>query len=237
MRLLDRPRPDVDLAVLLEAAVPWERFGCRPRLEDQLAVLAGAVARLDRREGGVQVRVVAEPDGEAGDQPAAADAIQQRVLLGDLQRLARLPERPAEDGDRHVEARCLRGAGDRRGQQGRVGRNVVGGLAVLGHADTVEAGSRAVQQLRVSRQERLLHPPGLDELVRRGYHRAVLLLEALGYVAVWHLLKQADLHGRLQWCMPLRQVPPPLPADHSQRFNGKFLPEDFQPLWRRAEVY
>ena len=194
MRLLDRPRPDVHLAVLLEAAVPGEGPRLRPRLQDQLAVLAVALAGLDRGQGRVQVRVVAEPDREAGDQPAAADAVEQRVLLGDLQRLAGLAERAAEHGDRHVELLGPRGAGDGGGQQVRVGRDVVRGLAVLGHADPVEAGPRPVHQLGVGGEERFGHPRRLDDLVGRRHDGVVLVLEAFGHIPVRHLLEQADLH-------------------------------------------
>ena len=198
MRLLDRPRPQVHLPVLLEPAVPRERLGLGPRLEDQLAVLVVALAGLDRRDGAVLIGVVAEPDRKAGDQPPAGDVVEQRVLLGDLQRLARLAERAPEDGDRRVEAFRPRGVRHRRRHQVRVGRDVVRRLAVLGHAHAVEAGSGRMQQLGVPGLERFLHPLGLHQIeVRRGHHRAVAILEACGQVPIRHLLEHADLHPRL----------------------------------------
>src|SRR6185312_5198973 len=104
MGLLDRPRPEVHLTVFLKAAVPGKRLARRPRLEDQLAVLGIRLARLDRWDGAVLVGVIAQPHRKAGDEPPAGDAVKQRVLLGDLQRLARLAQRAPEDGEGHIEA-------------------------------------------------------------------------------------------------------------------------------------
>src|SRR5207244_11057952 len=65
MRLLERPRPRVDDAVLRELSVPGERLRRVPRLHHELVVLAVPAARLDRSDPLVDVGVVAEADGKA----------------------------------------------------------------------------------------------------------------------------------------------------------------------------
>jgi hypothetical protein len=87
--------------------------------------------------------------GISAGSAAATHAVKQRVVLGDLQRLAGLAERAPEDGDRDVEAFRMCGTGDRIGQQRRVTRRVVGGLRVLGHHDAVKPAPRPVHQFGV----------------------------------------------------------------------------------------
>ncbi len=160
-------------------------------------MLVVALAGLNRRDGAVLVGVVAEPHRKAGDEPPPGDAIEQRVLLGDLQRLSRFAQRASEDGEGHIKAFGLRGVGHRGRHQVGVRRDVIRRLTVLCHAHPVKAGSGRMQQLRVSGLERFLHPPRLHQIkVRRGHHRAVAILEASGQVPIWHLLEHTDLHPR-----------------------------------------
>jgi len=64
-------------------AVPRERFGLGPRPDDEFEVLVEPGAGLRRRDAVVEVGVVRQPDWEAAHQPAAADAVEHRLLLGD----------------------------------------------------------------------------------------------------------------------------------------------------------
>ena len=63
MRLLDRPRPQVDHAELIMLAVPGENLPRRPRLDDQRQRLAEALALLDRHDAVEIVASVGSPVG------------------------------------------------------------------------------------------------------------------------------------------------------------------------------
>src|SRR6516225_3957248 len=86
-RLLQWPRPDVDVAVLEELALPAERaVGRRHRLQDQVVRLPVATHQI----GWVAVRrgdLVGCALDEAHLQPAARQYVEPRHLLGDTHRV------------------------------------------------------------------------------------------------------------------------------------------------------
>src|SRR3712207_161267 len=96
MRLLDGTRPEVDLRQLVVPAVPGEELLRRPRLQHELDRLTPALALLDRGHAVADVRVAAEAQRQTCDEPAAADAVEHRVLLGD-------PDRGRGRGDGRAE--------------------------------------------------------------------------------------------------------------------------------------
>jgi len=151
---------------------------------------------LRGRDPVVDVRVVGQADGEPGDEPAVADRIQHRQLLGGAQRLAALAQRPAERQDPGGDAFGLGGVGDGSFQDVRVRGHVIGALAVLGDGDGVEAGSRRVHHLLQRAAERAVDLSGLGQLeVRGGDDRlGVAFLEVAGQVPVGDLLEVGDLH-------------------------------------------
>src|SRR6185437_10540580 len=71
MRLLDRPRPDINVAELRVFAVESERLGLGPGAQHELAALVIFIAQGRRRFAigidGVERRA----DGEAGDETSA----------------------------------------------------------------------------------------------------------------------------------------------------------------------
>src|SRR6516164_3770967 len=81
VRLLYRPWPDVDVALLVEAAVEGEGVGLGPRPQYQVVRLVITVAQHARvlaiGEAGVHRRA----DREAGDQPPARDAVDHREFF------------------------------------------------------------------------------------------------------------------------------------------------------------
>ena len=88
MRLLDRPRPDVDVAQLVVAAVESERLARRPGLDDQVMRLGVFLPGQGRDLAVAEVGVHRGADREAGHQPAAADAVEHGELLGHAHRRA-----------------------------------------------------------------------------------------------------------------------------------------------------
>jgi hypothetical protein len=150
---------------------------------------------FDRRHARVQVGVVAEADRETGDEPAPADAVEDRVLLGDPQRLPGLAERPPDDGERDVPAARGHLVGGHGGRQRRVRGHVVARLAVLGHDEAVEAQIRRGEHLVHAGREVLVHAAPVDEVQVRGHDdRLVAGLEVAGEMPIRILLERQHLH-------------------------------------------
>jgi hypothetical protein len=145
-RLLQRTRPDVHERVARVLPVPGERLARRPGLLEQLPALPVAQARLDRRDPADLVRVIAETHRHPRNQPPAAEGVQKRVLLRDLQRLPGLAERSTKHVDRRVKSLDLGGMGNDCRRQVRVRGDVVGGLAVLADRYPVKATAGRVEQ-------------------------------------------------------------------------------------------
>ncbi len=86
MRLLERLRPWVDVAQLVESSVERERPGPRPRLLDQIVRFVISGAHMGRRNSVAASGVHRRTDREACDQASTAQAIQQRKFLSDADR-------------------------------------------------------------------------------------------------------------------------------------------------------
>src|SRR5262245_63655237 len=82
MRLLDGARPEVHVGELRVLPVPREDLARLPGLEDEGEGLAVALAMLHGRDAVAEVHVHGAAQRQAGDEPAAADAVQHGVLLG-----------------------------------------------------------------------------------------------------------------------------------------------------------
>src|SRR6202035_2380251 len=109
--LLNRARPDVDVALLVEAAVERESVGRGPRLYHEVVRLVIALAQgrwvLTVGVAGVHRRTHWEP----GDQPPARDAVDHREFFGDPGRRVVERQRIAEHADRGVGGAAGQGAG------------------------------------------------------------------------------------------------------------------------------
>ena len=89
-------------------------------------------------------RVRRQAGGKAGDQPAAADAVEHGVFLGDARRRRRRRQGRAELDDGDVLAVGL--FRQHRAHQARIGHEAVDVLVMLVGAHAVKAGLRRVQQ-------------------------------------------------------------------------------------------
>ena len=106
MRLLPHPRPDIDVPVLKEFAVPIEVFVVGGhRLENEIVRLPEAVHQLGR----IAVRrgdLVGDALDKTHVEPAARNHVDGRQFLGGAQRIGPVPDRIAE----HQEPRLFGGA-------------------------------------------------------------------------------------------------------------------------------
>ena len=190
VRLLERPRPRVDVAELEVLAIPLEGAGLRPGLDDQVVRLVEAVARLGRveREG---VVLGADPAHEAGDDAPAGDDVEQRDLLGHPQRMVAQRDRVAEDGDLARRARD-----EQRGHHVRRGDVPVGGLVVLVDADPVEADALVLAELVEVAQVEVVPLDRVVVGVRDGDPaRGAALDPLLGHVRPGHQVEAEELHS------------------------------------------
>src|SRR5204862_4859996 len=86
MRLLDGPRPDVDIALLVEAAVERKGVLLGPGPHYEIVRLVVAFAQHARVLAIGETGVHWRPDRETGDQPPARDAVDHREFFGDTGR-------------------------------------------------------------------------------------------------------------------------------------------------------
>ena len=213
MRLvLDRPRPDVDVTLLVEAAIEGERVLLRPgalheimRLEialpQQARVLAVGIAGVHRRA-----------DGEARDQPSARDAVDHRELFGHACRRIVERERVAHHAERGVGGAPREGTGNevrRRHQPVAVGMMLV-------HADRVEADLGCVFELVHEVVVHVMRPARVEQ--RRmdvDPHRGMLLVEVVRKLRVRHQVKPHELH---------RVLPETRTAEVNERLPARKVP-------------
>ena len=202
MRLLHRPRPEVHIALLVEAAVERKSVLFGPGAHDQVVRLVVAVAQHARvlaiREAGVHWR----SDREAGDQPSARDAVDHREFFGDPG--WRVVER--QGVAHHAQRGIRRAARQRRGDQiGRRHQTVAVGV-VLVDTDRVEPAFRGEFELV---HKVVVHQMCAPRVEQRGMdvdpHRWMLLAEVVGKLGVRHQVKPHQLH----W--------PPLPRSAKSR--------------------
>jgi len=116
MRLLHRPRPDVDIALLVEAAVERKGVLFGPGPHYQVVRLVVPLAQHARVLAIGETGVHRRPDREPGDQPPARDAVDHREFLGNPGR--RVIER---QGVAHHAKRGVGGA-PRQGRGDQIGR-------------------------------------------------------------------------------------------------------------------
>ena len=98
VRLLQGPRPGVDVRQVEVLAVPGERAGLGPRLEDEIVRLPEAVARRARIDP-VGVVLVPRAADETGDDPPAGHHVEHRDLLGDTHRVPVQRQRVPDHAD------------------------------------------------------------------------------------------------------------------------------------------
>ena len=195
MRLLDRPRPEIDHAELIMLAVPGKDLARRPGLDDERQGLAIALALLDRDDAVGDGGVGRQPGGKAGDQPPAADAVEHRVFFGDAGRRRGRRQRRAELHDGDVLA--VGAFRQHRRHDARIGHEAVDVLMVLIGAQAVEAGLRGEQQFVERRVVILADFVGIGDVEpqRIDVGRFVALIEIRRQPPIGHQVEHADFHG------------------------------------------
>ena len=180
---LHRPRPDVHVALLVEAAVEGEGFLRRPSLHDEVVGFVVALAQLGRvlsvGVGGVHGRA----DWEAGDQAAAGDAVEHGELLGHPDGRVVERQRVAHHAERRILGAAGQGGGD---QVGRWHQPVAIGVMLVA-ANAVEAHLGGILQLV---HELVVHdvcPAGIEQAgIDINPHRFVLVAEVVRQFLVGH---------------------------------------------------
>ena len=193
MRLLDRPRPDVDVALLVEAAVEGEGLRLRPGPHHQLVRFQVALAQqagvLAEGVTGVHRRA----DRKPRDQPPAGDAVEHGEFLGDPGRRVVQRQRIAHHADRRVR----RAARYRRGDQIGRGHQAVAVGVMLVAAHRVEAAVGGELHLV---HEVVVHQVRALRVEQRGMDvdpdRSVLLGEVVRQLGVRHQVEPQQFHGR-----------------------------------------
>ena len=165
--LLDGAGPDRDRAVLVVAALPAERLGLRPGMDDEVQRFLEALPRLGRVDaiGHIFVRGSAQ---HAGDDAAASHRVQHRELFGDSDRI--------EDRDVGAEQGDLRiphPLSERTGHDHRVRGQGHGREVVLGDGDPVEADLVGELELLETELHRALGRFGRIGLSRNRPHATV----------------------------------------------------------------
>ena len=208
MRLLDRPRPQIDHRQLIVPAVPGEDLLRLPRFQHQLQRLAIAFALLDRDDGIRNGGVGRQSGRETGNQAPAADAVEHGIFFGDPRRRAGRRQSRAELDDGDVLR--LRRPRQHRAHQARIGHEAVDVLVMLVGAQPVDAEPRGVDEL-VQRPVVILGDflrIGDVEPDRIDISGFVALAEIRRQVAIGHQMEHADFHGRTPRS---RLRPPPEP--------------------------
>src|SRR5882672_9602610 len=135
MRLLYGFWPRIDVTQLGEAAVEREGAGPGPRLLDEVVSLVVSRSHQRRRIAVAADIVHWRADRQPGDETTAADAVEQRILLGDAERRLVHGYGVAKNDDGSIRfAMC-----EDRGDQVRRHREPVAVLMMFVHAYAVEA--------------------------------------------------------------------------------------------------
>src|SRR5262249_24789667 len=109
VRLLHRARPDVDVALLVVAAVEGDGAALGPGAHDEVVRLEIALAQHRRVLAIGKAGVHRGADREAGDQPAAGDAIDHREFFRDPRWRIVEGERVAHHTDRRLAGAARQG--------------------------------------------------------------------------------------------------------------------------------
>ena len=191
MRILDRSRPDVDVALLIEAAVEREGVAIGPGAQDEVVRLVVAVTQQRRVLAVGVAGVHRRTDRKARDQTAAGDAVDHRELFRHAGRRVVQCQRVAHDTDRRVGGASRERRGD---QVGRRHQAVAVGM-VLVDAHRVEAAIGGVFELV---HEIVVHVVRATRIEQRGVDvhpdRWVLVAEARRQFGVGHQVEPHQAH-------------------------------------------
>ena len=190
--VLDRPRPDVDVALLVVAAVEGEGVLFGPRLLHQVMGFEVALAQEARVLAVGVAGVHRRADREARDQPAAGDAVDHRELFGHARRRIVERQRVAHDADRGVGGAAREGTGDQVGRR----HQPIAVRMVLVHAHRVVAELGGILELV---HEVVVHVMGASGVEQRRMDvdpdAGVLPVKVLGQLRVRHQVEPHELHG------------------------------------------
>src|SRR5437667_3980043 len=134
VRRLQRHRPWVHHAVLVVRALPAERPGLGPRLDDQRMGLLEALAVVGGIDAGGELLLAAAAH-EAGDEAPARDHVDHRQLFGEPHGVVGERQRVAEQHELHA----LGHGGQDRGEHVALGLHAERRVVVLVQHDPVEA--------------------------------------------------------------------------------------------------
>ena len=203
MRLLERARPEVDVANLVVFAVPGEDVGVLPGAQDQVVVLLVLVAQRGRIGAEAEVVVHRGADRESGDEASARHHVEHGHFLGHAGGRVVERDRLAEQQDRHVLGAAREGGGHQLGR----GHHPIGVLVMLVDADAVEAERGRVFELV---EVLVIDAVAFDGVVEAGVDidpdGAVGLAEVLRQVGPGHQVEPVEFHGEspvLKRCRPV----------------------------------
>ena len=207
--MLDRPRPDVHVALLVEAAVEREGVGVGPGAQDQVVRLMIAVAQQRRVLAVGEAGVHRRADREPGDQPPAGDHVDHGELFCHARRRIVQRQRVAHDAQRRVG-----GAPRQRGSdQVRRRHQAVAVGVMLVHAHRVEAANRGVFEFV---HEVVVHVMRTARIEHRGMDvhpdRRVLVAEAGRQFGVRHQMEPHQAHGWTPYVIARREATKQSPA-------------------------
>src|SRR5262249_16514668 len=132
-----------------------------PSLQHQIDGLAPALALVHGRDAVADIGIAAEPERNARDQTAAADAIEHRIFLGDTDGRRRSGKRGAKLHQRDVvQALVARHLCKDGAEQIWIAHESVRVLMVLVGADAVET--------KQGRQDQFVHRPIIEILTLLG---------------------------------------------------------------------
>ena len=211
MRILHRPRPQIDFRQLIIFPIPGEEFLRCPGLQHEVDRLTPARALVHRGYAVTDIGVATQPERHARHQSPAADAIEHRIFLGDADRRRGGGERRPELHDRDVvQALIARHPRQDGAEQVGIAHEPIGVLVVLVGADAIEADlgrqhkfiDRPIVEVGHLVGIAILPPrridPGRGQTVRKIFRQ----------IAIRHEMKTRDLHGhRPPFCS--RDIPPP----------------------------
>ena len=183
MRSLHRSRPDVHIALLVEAAVEGEGVRVLPGTHHQVVRLEIALAQQARILAVAVAGVHRRADREAGDQPPAGDDVDHRELFRHACRGIVQRERIAHHADRGITRAARKGGGDQVGRRHQA--VAVGVMLVAAHRieTTIRRELHLVHKVVVHQMRALrIEQRGMDV----DPYRWVLLPEILRQFGVRH---------------------------------------------------
>ena len=213
MRLLQRPRPQVDVAQLRELAVEAEHLLGGPGLDDQVVRFQIFLAQQRRGFAVTEVGVHRGADRKAGDQAPAAEHVEHREFLGHPNR--RIVQRDRIAQHDQVGAR----GAPRQRRRHDVGRrhHAVAVLMMLVDAQSVEASLIGELQRVEILVVKLMADLGVVEAARNIHpDAAMLLFEIVRQIPIGHQMEPREFHKSSPLakfrCMPAATDPAPRPA-------------------------